>query len=246
MYEIIIQKCEDILIQANYIAISGGFIAYTETGKALKNAIEKRLRDMLISLSVKEVEFPAVIDYERLNLPSLIRRGRKAQCFHLEMANKRDVCLIHTGEELAAQYFSDHPHKEAGIFQIKSKFRFEYTEDLLRKLEFTMMDAYCMEQNAAYPGYTSLVSGLVEVVRALGVPCKLEEMQQQDGTDIHSQELSCQLTPGFWIEVGHFYQMGKEYGTQGYFSSYGIGIDRLFSCVAIQRIKGEKDGQSIW
>lgn len=229
---------ENLLENTGYIAKCAGFIMYTEKGKILKNHLENELKKAMFSCNIKEVEFPSIIDYNSLDLPDIIKRGRLSQCFHLELSNKKDICLIHTGEELASNYFSCKKEKEIGVFQIKSKFRYEKSENLFRKTEFTMLDAYFMELSSYYFTYKKIVSSLIKTMQKFGVKYKLGDYYKHDNFNILSQELFCLIEPNKWIEVGHFFKLGKTYNTPGYFSSYGIGIDRLFSCVALQKIKG--------
>ena len=224
---------EQKMIQEDILQSIGGGLAYTAKGKKTKNDIENRFRETLDLHHCHEVELPVIIDYNQVSMDTMIKRGRLAQCFEIETEMDKKCYLAHTSEELAATYLSG--RDDQVIYQIRSKFRNEPEVNLFRRLEFTMLEVYSHSRDDQV--YHAVKKMLLETIKEL---VKSVRINRLDGSDIGivSEEIFYDLNGTDGVEIGHFYMMGNTYkktlGRDGFFASYGVGIDRLLFCSTIQ------------
>jgi len=228
---IIDNSFEQKMIQEDILQRIGGGLAYTAKGKKVKNDIENRFREILNLHNCHEVELPLIIDYNQINMDPIIKRGRLAQCFEIEteIETEKKCYLAHTSEELAATYLSD--RDDAIIYQIRSKFRNEPEVNIFKKLEFTMLEVYSYSQDNKV--YRAVRKMLLDTLEEFVKPIRINILDGND-TGIISEEIYYDIYGTDGVEIGHFYMMGNTYkqtlGKDGFFASYGIGIDRLLLC----------------
>ncbi len=232
-------KVENILTDGGYIKRVGGEILYTPKGKKVKNDIEAVIRKQLDEIHGMEVEFPILIDYERVPMDYLLRRGRRAQCMKVSLLEEREFYLVRTCEELAAAYYWQQELKDCIMYQIKTKFRDEPIEtlDFLKRNEFQMLDIYSFEQGKKCY-YGQIRTAFIQIFKELGISIEVKEAEEFRGQGIFSEEFYS-LIDDKQIEIGHIYDFNDYYAKplqmEFQMGSYGLGIDRLFACFVLNR-----------
>ena len=230
-------KVENILTEEGYIRRIGGGVLYTPKGKKLKNDIEEVIRKQLNKIHAKEVEFPMLVDYDKVPMDDFIKRGRRAQCMRVSLLEKRQFYLVRTCEELAAAYYQQQGLSECIIYQIKTKFRDEPKEtlDFLKRNEFQMVDIYSFEQ-AKNRYYDQIRTSFIHICRELGLSIEIKESEEFRGQGTISEEFYSLLN-GKKVEIGHIYNFSdyyaKPFQAEFQMGSYGLGVDRLFACFVI-------------
>ncbi|MDE6252896.1 MAG: hypothetical protein K2M78_09730 [Lachnospiraceae bacterium] len=227
-------KVESILTDKGYIKRIGGEILYTASGKKLKTHIEEVIRKKLNKIEGMEMEFPLLVDYKKIQMDDLLRRGRRAQCIKLNLKENREVYLVRTCEELAAAYYARQEIKNCIIYQIKTKFRDEAEESLtfIKRNEFQMADIYSFEQEQNNY-YEQIRDIFIQICNELFIPVDIVKSEEYMEQGIFSEELYSSVN-GEMVEIGHIYDFADYYAkafNKGFrMGSYGLGIDRLFAC----------------
>lgn len=237
-------KVESILTKEGYIRRLGGEILYTPKGKELKTYIEEVIRKHLNRLQGMEVEFPLLIDYEKVPMSSFLRRGRRAQCIKVGLVENREFHLVRTCEELAAAYYQQQKSKNCIVYQIKTKFRDEPVESLgfLKRNEFQMADIYSFEREQN--NYYSLIrEAFIQICDELEIPIEIIKSEEVESQGFFSEEIYSSINDER-IEIGHIYDFNDYYAKplqmEFRMGSYGLGIDRIFACYVLNRLKRKR------
>jgi len=223
------------LINSGLIAYVGGEIAFTPKGKQLKTKIENIIRKHLNLIDAKEVEFPLLIDCSDLNLDKKVLFGRYISSFRTSSKDGIEYILARTAEELAAKYFLKHK-KDNTIYQIKTKFRDENKKELsvIKRREFTMMDAYSFDKNdkESKQTYQKMRQCFCDILQELNISFYIQSVKE--GGTVSEEFISKKDE----AELGHIYHLDglytKPYGLNNIvMGSYGLGIDRIMFAVAL-------------
>lgn len=230
-------KTECILEAGGYIKRVGGEVLYTPKGKKIKNNIEAVIRKQMDKIRGMEVEFPLLIDYDRVPMDNMLKRGRRAQCMKVSLLEGQEYYLVRTCEELAAAYYQQQELKDCIMYQIKTKFRDEpaKTLDFLKRNEFQMLDIYSFEQGKNNC-YGQIRAAFIQICKDLGIAVEVKESAEFKGQGIFSEEFYS-LINDKQVEIAHIYDFNEYFAkplqTEFQMGSYGMGIDRLFACFVL-------------
>ncbi len=235
---------EKTIREKGFLERIGGAYYYTPKGKEIKNRIENTVRASLNAAGGCEIEFPIIVDYSLMSMDELIKRGRKAQCVEVRLGPGGKSHIVRTCEEMAAEYFfaNDASAGSGLVYQIKIKVRDEdpCLLNIVKRVEFTMLDAYGIETDPDDPHrlYDSVRGCFCDIFDSFGI--RFECVRSREGSDqgIESEEFVYAGAGALHnLEIAHIYKLGnvysKPFGKNTDMDSFGIGIDRLFTLVCL-------------
>lgn len=235
---------EDKLKANGFIISIGGNFVFTSKFIEIKNKIYKIIKKILNEAKLKEIEFPLMVDYNQLNMDKEIKIGRYLNSFRIYDFNKTNYFLTRTCEEIAAKYFSVNL-KNKKIYQIKTKFRKEIKKELnfLKRIEFSMLDAYSIDssQKKAKESFYMMLEVYSKILEKLGIKF-YKKFSYEKKFNMEVELVSCEEELN-GLELGHLFCLGNKYTKKYenikkmYMNSYGIGIDRIITCIILKEIK---------